>query len=146
MLKRSDIYKTMLNRKKNISKKVTDKTFTNSSKSKILKYSLLIKNENVIRHRWTFMNLYSSSWELIVSIDFDVRTDLAEHNIRCIIFFRVLKKEMYFISTDKGENIRLHKIAITSSIIYDFSFVTVKVWKMSRKIAVRMKWIKIFRN
>ena len=50
MLKRFDIYKIMSNREKSISKKMNDKTFTNSLKSKILKYSLLIKNENVIRH------------------------------------------------------------------------------------------------
>ena len=61
MLKRSDIYKIMSSRKKDIVKKVNDKTFTNSLKSKILKYSLSIKNENVIRYRRTFKNLYSSS-------------------------------------------------------------------------------------
>ena len=47
----------MSSREKNISKKVNDKTFTNSSKSKILKYLVSIENENVIRHRRTFKNL-----------------------------------------------------------------------------------------
>ena len=61
MLKRSDIYKIMSSREKDISKKVNDKTFMNSSRSKILKYSLSIKNENVIGHRRTFKNLYLSS-------------------------------------------------------------------------------------
>ena len=126
MLKRSDIYKTMSNREKDISKKMDDKTFTNSLRSKILKYSLSIKNKNVIRHRRTFKNLYLSSWKLIVSIDFDVLADLIEHNIRCIIFFRVSKRKMHFVSTDKDENIRLHEVAMIVSIIYDSSFVTVK--------------------
>ena len=50
----------MSNREKDILKEVNDKTFTNLLKSKILKYSLSIKNENVIHHRRTFKNLYSS--------------------------------------------------------------------------------------
>ena len=50
MLKRSDIYKIMSNQEKDISKRINDKTFTNSLKSKILKHSLSIKNDNVIRH------------------------------------------------------------------------------------------------
>ena len=61
MLKRSDIYKIMSNRERDISKKINDKTFTNSLRLKILKYSLSIKNENVIYHHRTFKNLYSSS-------------------------------------------------------------------------------------
>ena len=61
MFKRSDIYKIMLNREKSISKKVNDKTFTNLLKSKILKYSLSMKNENVLRYCRTFKNSYSSS-------------------------------------------------------------------------------------
>ena len=61
MLKRFDIYKIMSSRKKDILKKMNDKTFTNSLRSKILKYSLSIKNENVIRYRRTFKNSYSSS-------------------------------------------------------------------------------------
>ena len=127
MFKKSDIYKIMSSRKKNISKKVNDKTFTNSLKSKILKYSLSIKNENVIRHRRTFKNSYLSSWELIVLIDFDVLVDFAEYSIRCIIFFYILKRKMHFASTDKDENVRLHEIAITLPMICDFSFVTIKI-------------------
>ena len=50
MFKRFDIYKIISSRKNDISKKVNDKTFTNSLKLKILKYSLSIKNKNVIRH------------------------------------------------------------------------------------------------
>ena len=50
----------MSSRKKDILKRMNDKIFTNSLKSKILKYSLSIKNENVIRHRRTFKNSYSS--------------------------------------------------------------------------------------
>ena len=127
MFKRSDIYRIMSNGKKNISKKVNDKTFTNSSRSKILKYLLSIKDENMIHYRWTFKNSYSSSWKLIVIIDFDVLADLVEHSIRCIIFSRILRREMHFVSTDKDDDVRLHEIAIMFSIIYDFSFVTVKV-------------------
>ena len=61
MFKKSDIYKIMSNREKDILKKMNDKTFTNSLRSKILKYSLLIKNGNMIHHRRIFKNLYSSS-------------------------------------------------------------------------------------
>ena len=126
MFKRSDIYKIMSSRKKSISKKMNDKTFTNSLKLKIVKYSLSIKNENVIRHRRKFKNSYSSSYKLIVSIDFDVLADLVEYSIRCIIFSRVSKREIHFVPTDKDENIKLYEIAMTSSMIYDSSFVTVK--------------------
>ena len=82
---------------------MNDKTFTNLWKSKILKYLLLIKNENIIHHRRTFKNSYSSSWKLIVLIDFNVLIDLIEHNIRCIIFFRFSRKKMHFASIDKDE-------------------------------------------
>ena len=127
MFKKSDIYKIISSREKNISKKVNNKTFTNSLKLKILKYSLSIKNENVIRHRRKFKNSYSSSQKLIVSVDFDVFADFIEHSIRCIIFFRISKREIHFVSTDKNENVKLHVIAMTFSIICDFSFVTVRI-------------------
>ena len=61
MLKRFDIYKIISSREKDISKKMNDKTFTNSLRSKILKYILSIKNKNVICHRRTFKNSYSLS-------------------------------------------------------------------------------------
>ena len=146
MLKRFNIYKIMLNRKEGISKRVNNKTFTNSSKSKMLKYSLSIKNENMIRHHSTFKNLYSSLWELIIAIDFDVLVDFIKHSIRCIIFSRVSKREMHFASIDKNENVKLHEIAMVSSMIYDLSFMTIRTWKMSREITVQMKRIKIFRS
>ena len=114
------IYRIMSSWKKGISKRLNDKTFTNSLKSKILKYSLSIKNENMIRHRWTFKNSYSSSWELIVTIDFDVLADLVEYSIYCIIFSRVSRKEIHFASIDKDDNIKFHEIAMTSSMIYNF--------------------------
>ena len=139
MLKRFDIYKIISSRKKDILKKVNGKIFKNLLKSKILKYSLSIKNENMIRHRRTFKNSYSSLKELIFLIKFNVLVDLAKHSICCIIFFRILKKEMHFASTDKDENIKLHEITMTLSIIYDFFFVIVRALKMSREIAVRMK-------
>ena len=126
MLKRFDIYKIILSREKNISKRMNDKTFTNLLRLKILKYLLSIKNENVIHHCWTFKNSYSSSWELIVSIDFDIFVDFVEHSIRCIIFFRVSKREMHFASLDKDENIKLHEITMTSSMICNLFFVTVR--------------------
>ena len=119
--------KIMLSRKKNISKKVNDKTFINSLQSKILKYLLSIKNENIIRHHRIFKNSYSSSWKLIVLINFDIFTDFTEHSIRCIIFSRVSKRKMHFVSTDKDENVKLHEIAIISSMIYNFSFMIIKI-------------------
>ena len=61
MLKKSDRYKIISSRKKDISKRMNNKTFTNLSRLKILKYLLSIKNENMIRYRRTFKNLYSSS-------------------------------------------------------------------------------------
>ena len=146
MLKRFDTIQNNVRSKKDILKKMNDKTFTNSLKLKILKYLLSIKNENTIRHRWRFKNLYLFSWELIVAIDFDVLTDFVEHSIRCIFFSRVSKRKMYFVSTDKDDDVKLHEIAITSSIICDSSFMIVRMKKIFRKIAVRMKWIKIFCN
>ena len=140
------IYRIISSRKKNISKRMNDKTFTNSSKSKILKYLLSIKNENVIRHHRTFKNLYLSLWELIIAIDFDIFANFVEHNICCIILSCVLRKKMHFVSIDKSNNVRLHEIAMTSSIICDSFFVTIKTWKISRKIVIRIKWIKIFRS
>ena len=56
----------------------------------------------------------------MISIDFDVLADLAEHSIRCIIFSRVSRKEIHFASTDKDENVKLHEIAMTFSMICDF--------------------------
>ena len=108
--------------KKGISKKMNDKTFTNSLKLKILKYSLWIMNENMIRHRRTFKNSYSSSWKLIVLIDFNVFADFTEHSIHYIIFFYVSKRKMHFASTDKDENVKLYEIAITFSMICDFFY------------------------
>ena len=109
----------MSSREKDISKRMNDKTFTNSLRSKILKYSLSIKNENVSYHRRTFKNSYSSSWKLIVIIDFDILADLVEHSIRCIIFFRVSRRKMHFASTDKSDDVRFHEIAMTFSMICD---------------------------
>ena len=42
------------------------------------------------------------------------------------------------------ENVRWQEIAMTPSMIYDLTFVTVNVKRMFREIAVRIKWIKIF--
>ena len=122
MLKRSDnIQNNIKSKEKYIEKKkMNDKTFTNSSKLKILKYSLSIKDENVISHRRTFKNSYSSLWELIVAIDFNVSIDLIKYNIRCIIFFCVSKEKMYFASIDKSDDVRFHKIAMTFLMICDF--------------------------
>ena len=54
MFKRFDIYKIMSSREKGISKRINDKTFTNSLRSKILKDSLSIKNDSsVIEHENT---------------------------------------------------------------------------------------------
>ena len=61
MFERSDIYKIMSSREKDILKEMNDKTFTNALRSKILKDSLSIKNEYVICHCRTFKNLYSLS-------------------------------------------------------------------------------------
>ena len=126
MLKRFDIYRIMSSREKDILKKINDKTFANSSKSKILKYSLSIKNENVICYGRIFKNLYLSLWKLIVAIDFNVFIDLVEHRIDFIIFFCVSKRKMHFVSIDKDDDVKLYEIAMTSSMIYDSSFVTIR--------------------
>ena len=104
---------------------MNNKTFTNSLKSKILKYLLSIKNENKIRHCQKFKHLYLLS-KLIILINFNILVDFIEYNIRCIIFFHISKRKIYFISIDKNENVKLHKIMMTFSMIYDSSFVIIR--------------------
>ena len=123
---------------------VNDKTFTNSSKSKILKCSLLIKDENMIRHRRTFK--YSIS--VIIKIDrfnwlwYSYWSCWTQHPLH--YFLSHFEKEMHFVSIDKNEKIRLQEIAMTLSMIYDLTFVTFSASRMSQKLLFEWNELRYF--